>query len=251
MLKHFKKLEKGLKKTGGRNNTGKITVRHRGGGHKRKYYKVDFKSIFVYATILFIKYDPNRSSSIAGIQNSEGAYSYILLTTDSKVGDIIHSVKSENVPIKNGNRLFLKDILIGSFINNISLDPNKGGIYARSAGTYGILVQKNLNGKVRVKLPSKEEVLISENCLATLGVVSNVSHSDNHLRKAGQKRWLGRRPKVRGVAMNPVDHPHGGGEGKTSGGRPSVSIWGRLTKGKPTRRNKKNAHIFLSRKKIK
>ena len=103
--------------------------------------------------------------------------------------------------------MFLKDILIGSFINNISLDPNKGGIYARSAGTYGILVQKNLNGKVRVKLPSKEEVLISENCLATLGVVSNVSHSDNHLRKAGQKRWLGRRPKVRGVAMNPVDHP--------------------------------------------
>ncbi len=230
------KLIKGLKKSNGRNNQGKITVRHRGGGHKQKYRQISFHRKNICGFVKSIEYDPNRSANIAAIVNKDQSY-YILSPENLTIGTWIESGKDAS--IQQGNSLFLKDIPLGSMIHNISLKPNKGGQFTRSAGTYAQLLQKNFGKYAKIRLSSGEQRLIPLNCEATLGIVSNLDHKNIKIGKAGRNRWLNRRPKVRGVAKNPVDHPHGGGEGKTSGGRPSVSFTGRITKGQPTVKNKK------------
>lgn len=230
------RLIKGLKKSNGRNNQGKITVRHRGGGHKQKYRQISFDRKNVCGFVKSIEYDPNRSANIAAVVNEDLNY-YILAPENLTVGTWIES--GENSPIQQGNSLPLKDIPLGSMIHNISLKHNKGGQFARSAGTYAQLLQKNFGKYAKVRLSSGEQRLIPLNCLATLGIVSNSDHKNIKIGKAGRNRWLNKRPKVRGVAKNPVDHPHGGGEGKTSGGRPSVSFTGRITKGQPTVKKQK------------
>lgn len=236
------KLVKGYKKSNGKNNQGKITVRHRGGGHKQKYRQISFFRKNICGFVKSIEYDPNRSANIAAIVNKNKSY-YILSPENLTVGTWIES--GQNASIKQGNSLFLKNIPLGSMIHNISLKPNKGGQLIRSAGTYAQLLQKNFGKYAKVRLSSGEQRLIPLNCEATLGIVSNSDYKNIKIGKAGRNRWLNKRPKVRGVAKNPVDHPHGGGEGKTSGGRPSVSFTGRITKGKPTiKKNKK----FILRK---
>lgn len=238
--KTLSKLIKGFKRAHGRNNQGKITAKHRGGGHKRKYRIISFKRNNIKGIIQSIEYDPNRSANIASIEN-EGKSLYILAPEGLSVGDWVES--GENAPIKVGNSLLLKNLPLGSIIHNISLKPYKGGQLARSAGTSAQLLQKNYGKYAKIRLSSGEQRLISLDCEATLGVVSNIDHKNIKIGKAGRNRWLNKRPKVRGVAKNPVDHPHGGGEGKTSGGRPSVSFTGRITKGKPTV-IKKNKYII-------
>lgn len=234
------KLIKGFKKANGRNNQGKITARHRGGGHKQKYRKISFKRNNIKGFVKSIEYDPNRSANIAAIIY-ENKYAYILAPEGLNVGDWVESGK--NAPIKLGNTLLLQDIPLGSLIHNISIKPYKGGQLIRSAGTSAQLLQKNHGKYAKIRLSSGQQRLIPLNCEATLGTVSNIDHKNIKIGKAGRNRWLNKRPKVRGVAKNPVDHPHGGGEGKTSGGRPSVSFTGRITKGKPTVL-KKNKYII-------
>ena len=242
-----KPLTKGLTKTGGRNNLGRMTARHRGGGHKRLYRMIDFKrsKLDCVATIERIEYDPNRSAHIALIKYDDGVFSYILAPAKLKAGDKI--ISSADADIKIGNCLPLKNIPVGTIIHNIEMKPGKGGQIARSAGTSVSLVGKD-SGYAQVKLASGEVRLIPLECLATIGTLSNADKKNTIIGKAGRSRWLGKRPHVRGVAMNPVDHPHGGGEGKTSGGRHPVTPWGKPTKGKKTRKNKLTSKFILKRR---
>lgn len=243
----YKSLTKGLTKTGGRNNLGRKTACHRGGGHKRLYRMVDFKrnKLDSAATIERIEYDPNRSAYIALVKYDDGVFSYILAPAKLKAGDKV--ISSNNADIKIGNCLPLKNIPVGTIIHNVEMKPGKGGQIARSAGTFVNLVSKD-SGYAQVRLASGEVRLIPLECIATIGTLSNADKKNTIIGKAGRSRWFGKRPHVRGVAMNPVDHPHGGGEGKTSGGRHPVTPWGKPTKGKKTRKNKLTSKFILKRK---
>ena len=245
--KPHKPLTKGLTKSGGRNNLGRMTARHRGGGHKRLYRLVDFKrnKLDCVATIERIEYDPNRSAYIALVKYDDGVYSYILAPAKMKAGDQV--VSSADADIKNGNCLPLKNIPVGTIVHNVEMKVGKGGQIARSAGASVSIVGKD-SGYAQVKLSSGEVRLIPLECLATIGTLSNADRKNTIIGKAGRNRWLGRRPHVRGVAMNPVDHPHGGGEGKTSGGRHPVSPWGTPTKGYKTRKNKRTDNLIVRRR---
>jgi len=238
-----KKIKKGFSKTGGRNNQGKITHHHHGGGHKKKYIKVYCKNNIEGGIVKAIKYDPNRTAPIALIQQKNHQYYYVLAPSNLKIGDTINPLNIK----QTGTSHKLQNLNIGTYIYNIELKPNQGGKLIKSAGTYGQIIQKQKKYS-KIKLPSGEQRLILNTCFANIGKVANNIFKNIKLKKAGNKRWLGKRPKVRGVAMNPVDHPHGGGEGKTSGGRHPVSPWGKLTKGKKTVK-KKNKYIILKRTK--
>ena len=241
-----RKLTKALRKTGGRNNTGRITSRRRGGGHKRRYRLIDFKrnKFDVQGTVVAIEYDPNRSPRIALIKYKDNEKRYIISPDGLKVGDKIISSHLNEIPFKTGNSTCLKNIPDGMLVHNIELKPRKGAQMARSAGAYARIMAKE-DGLITLKLPSGEMRMVHEDCMATIGVVGNKNHENIKIGKAGRARWLGRRPKVRGVAMNPVDHPHGGGEGKTSGGRHPVSPWGMPTKGYKTRKKNKSSNKFI------
>ena len=244
-----KKLLKIIKKTGGRNVNGRITCRHRGGGHKRKYRIIDFKrgKIGIPAKVTSIEYDPNRSARIALLHYRDGEKRYILAPLDLVVGDIV--VSGPEADIKPGNTLPLKNIPLGTHIHNIELRLGKGGQIVRSAGTFAQLMAKE-DRYALIKLPSGEVRMVLINCKATIGRLGNVIHENLSLGKAGRKRWLGRRPSVRGVVMNPVDHPMGGGEGKSSGGRHPCSPWGMPAKGYKTRKKgKSNRYIVKKRTK--
>jgi len=243
-----KTLTVGLSKTGGRNNHGRVTARHIGGGAKRKYRIVDFKrnKFGVPATVERIEYDPNRTANIALIKYEDGELSYILAPQKLNIGDTV--ISADTVDIKPGNAMPLKNIPVGTLVHNVEMKPKKGGQIARSAGSYVQLVGKDA-GYALIKLRSGEVRMVKIECLATIGVVANEDHKNINIGKAGRNRWLGRRPKVRGVAMNPVDHPHGGGEGKTSGGRHPVSPWGMKTKGYKTRNNKATDKFIVRRRK--
>ncbi len=244
--KPYKSLTKGKINTGGRNNTGRITSWHRGGGHKRLYRFIDFKrSVEGEAVIERLEYDPNRTAFIALLAHTDGSKSYILAPNNLKVGDKITS--GFEADIKIGNCLSLKNIPVGTIIHNVEMKPGKGGQLARSAGTSVSLAGKD-SGYAQVKLASGELRLVPLDCRATIGIVSNPDQKNINIGKAGRNRWLGKRPHVRGVAMNPIDHPHGGGEGKTSGGRHPVTPWGKPTKGKKTRKNKLTSKFILKRK---
>ncbi|CAO3413438.1 50S ribosomal protein L2 [Azospirillum doebereinerae] len=245
--KPVKSLTEGLTKSGGRNNTGRITARRIGGGHKRVYRLVDFKrrKFDVPAVVERLEYDPNRTAFIALIKYQDGTVSYILAPQRLKVGDTV--ISGEKVDVKPGNAMPLKSIPVGSIVHNVELKAGKGGQVARSAGTYLQLVGRD-GGYAQLKLPSGELRVVRGECMATLGAVSNPDQMNTNLGKAGRKRWLGVRPSVRGVAMNPIDHPHGGGEGRTSGGRHPVTPWGKPTKGKKTRHNKKTDGLILRRR---
>jgi large subunit ribosomal protein L2 len=243
-----KSLMVSLPKTGGRNAYGRITSRYMGGGHKRQYRRVDFKreKLEIPARVASIEYDPNRSSNIALLHYRDGEKRYILAPVDLKVGDMI--LAGERVDIKPGNALPLKNIPLGTQIHNIEIKKGKGGQLVRSAGSSGQLMAKE--GKyAHIKMPSGEVRLIHVDCYATIGQVGNLDHENISLGKAGRSRWLGRSPHVRGVAMNPVDHPLGGGEGKSSGGRHPVTPWGVPTRGYKTRRNKATDKFIIKRRK--
>jgi len=246
--KPLKKLTKGLTKSGGRNNYGHLTSRRKGGGHKRKYRIIDFKRNIkdVAASVERIEYDPNRSAHIALIKYKEGDYAYIICPQDLKKGDEIFS--SAKTDINIGNCLELRNMPTDTIIHNIELKPGKGAQMCRSAGTYGQLIGKD-SEYAQVKLSSGEIRLVRVECRATVGMVSNPDKKNIKLGKAGRKRWLGIKPVVRGVAMNPVDHPHGGGEGRTSGGRNPVSRKGISAKGNKTRNNKRTDKLILKRRK--
>ncbi len=244
--KPVKSLTAGLSKKGGRNNTGRITMRRKGGGHKAKYRIIDFKrNNTESATVDRIEYDPNRSSYIALITYTDGTKSYILAPKDLKAGDQV--ISGEKKEISVGNCMPMSDIPVGIDIHNIELKIGSGAQLARSAGSSTQIVGKS-DGYVAIKLPSGEQRKVREECRATIGVLSNIDKKNQKLGKAGRKRWLGVRPSVRGVAMNPIDHPHGGGEGKTSGGRDPVTPWGKPTKGKKTRNNKRTDKFIIKRK---
>jgi len=238
------------KKKGGRNNQGKITVRFRGGGHKRRIRLIDFKrnKDNVKAVVKTIEYDPNRSAWISLVEYEDGEKRYIITPEGLKVGDIIES--GENVEIKVGNCLPLKNIPVGTFIHNVELYPGKGGQLVRSAGNVAQLIGKEEN-YVIVRLPSGEIRKINAKCRATIGRVSNQEHHNLVIGKAGRMRYLDKRPHVRGTCMNVVDHPHGGGEGRTHPGRPSVTPWGKPTVGYKTRKEKKNSTKFIISKRAK
>ena len=226
------------KKSGGRNNTGKMTMRYLGGGHKRRYRIVDFKrdKHSIPATVVAIEYDPNRNARLARLHYADGEKRYIIAPNGLAVGQKVLSGK--NAPPDIGNCLFLSEIPLGTIIHNVELRPGKGGQMARSAGSSIQIVAKE-KGNVQVKLPSGRVINLSQDCYATIGVVSNLDHENISLGKAGRSRWMGIRPQSRGVVMNPVDHPHGGGEGKSPQGNPHpVSPWGWHTKGKKTRKKK-------------
>jgi large subunit ribosomal protein L2 len=238
-----------ISSSSGRNNTGRITVRHRSAGHKKLYRFVDFKrnKCDIPAIVERIEHDPNRTSFIALIKYEDGIYSYIIAPNKIEIGSKISSSKSR-IDINIGNSMPLRFIPIGTIIHNVELKPDTGGAVSRSAGSYSQLVGKD-NGYALVKMQSGEIRMFLLNCMATIGAVSNPDKKNTSLGKAGRKRWLGIRPTVRGVAMNPVDHPHGGGEGRTSGGRHPVSPTGVLAKGKKTRsKRKSNKLIIKSRK---
>lgn len=235
-----------LRKTGGRNNSGRITARHRGGGHRRRYRIIDFKrnKFDSTAVVKTIEYDPNRSSRIALVLYPDAEKRYVIAPDGLEVGDEIISTKDGQVPFKTGNAMPLGKIPEGLLVHNVELKPGKGGQMVRSAGSYARIMASD-SGMVTLKLPSGELRMVAENCLATIGSVGNKSHENISIGKAGRSRWLGRRPKVRGVAMNPVDHPHGGGEGKTSGGRHPVSPWGTPAKGYRTRKRNKASNKYI------
>ncbi|MEA3286696.1 MAG: 50S ribosomal protein L2 [Candidatus Marinimicrobia bacterium] len=239
-----------LKKTGGRNNKGRITSRRRGGGHRRHYRIIDFKrdKVDIPARVDSIEYDPNRSANIALLIYADGEKRYILAPHRLVVGTQI--ISSESAPIKVGNTLSLQNIPAGSIVHNIEMKPGKGGQISRSAGA-GAQIMAKEGDYVTLKLPSGEMRMIHKRCRATLGEVGNKEHENISLGKAGRARWMGRRPKVRGVAMNPVDHPMGGGEGRSSGGRHPTTPWGKPTKGYKTRKKNKasNKYIVARRKK--
>jgi large subunit ribosomal protein L2 len=234
-------------KSGGRNNKGRITTRHKGGGHKQHYRVIDFKrnKDGIPAKVERLEYDPNRSANIALLLYADGERSYILAPKNIKAGDEI--ISGAEAPIKAGNALAIRNIPVGSVIHNIELKPGKGGQIARSAGTSAQLVARE-GSYATVRLRSGEMRKIHIDCKATVGEVSNSEHNLRKLGKAGAKRWRGVRPTVRGVAMNPVDHPHGGGEGRTSGGRHPVSPWGTPTKGYRTRTNKRTDKMIVRRR---
>ncbi|MBW2599002.1 MAG: 50S ribosomal protein L2, partial [Deltaproteobacteria bacterium] len=232
-----KNLVRSLKKTGGRNNLGRMTSRHIGGGHKRKFRVIDFRrdKLDIPARVVAIEYDPNRSSRIALLHYVDGEKRYILAPLGLEVGDTIISGEKED--IKTGNTIPLRNIPLGSLIHNLELKMGKGGQLIRSAGSYGQLMAKE-GSYAQVRLPSGEVRKILMGCKATIGQIGNIDHENLSIGKAGRTRWLGRRPKVRGVVMNPVDHPMGGGEGKSSGGRHPCTPWGVPTKGYKTRKNR-------------
>ena len=233
-----------LSKKGGRNNRGRITVRHRGGGHKRRYRLIDFKrdKAEVPGTVATIEYDPNRSANIALIKYVDGEKRYILHPHGLQVGDTV--ISSDDADIKPGNAMRLTAVPLGSWVHNIELQIGHGGQMCRSAGTYAQLMAKD-NGYALLRLPSGELRQVHLECKATIGQVGNLQHENLTVGKAGRSRWLGRRPKVRGAAMNPIDHPHGGGEGRTTGGRHPVTPWGKPTKGYKTRAKKKPSNKFI------
>ena len=243
-----KKLTQGLNKTGGRNNSGHVTSWHRGGGHKRKYRLIDFKrrKFDMKATVERLEYDPNRTAFIALITYEDGEQSYILAPQRLSAGDVVEA--GPKADIKPGNALPISNIPVGTLIHNIELKPGKGGQLARSAGTYVQLVGRD-RGYAILRLTSGEVRLVRSECMASIGAVSNPDQQNIKIGKAGRSRWLGKRPHVRGVVMNPVDHPHGGGEGRTSGGRHPVTPWGKPTKGKRTRNNKKTDRLIVRRRK--
>ena len=234
--KPVKKLTVGLTGSGGRNNHGRVTAYNRGGGHKRSYRMIDFKrrKWDVEGQVERIEYDPNRSAHIALVQYSDGEQAYILAPQRLEVGDKV--LASARADIKPGNAMPMKAIPVGSIIHNVEMKPEKGGQIARSAGTYVQLVGRDGPYAI-LRLKSGEQRLVHSDCMATIGSVSNPDNSNTNMGKAGRNRWFGRRPNVRGVAMNPIDHPHGGGEGRSSGGRHPVTPWGKSTKGKRTRTN--------------
>ncbi|MBA5724538.1 50S ribosomal protein L2 [Candidatus Liberibacter sp.] len=244
--KPIKSLTRGLCSKGGRNNLGRVTVRSRGGGHKRSYRLIDFKrrSYDVLGVVDRLEYDPNRTAFIALISYSNGLSSYILAPQRLSVGDKVISSRSA-VDIKPGNAMPLQFIPVGSIIHNVEMKPGKGGQLSRSAGSYARLVERDRNIAL-LRLSSGERRLVQSSCMASIGAVSNPDHGNKNDSKAGRSRWRGFRPGVRGVAMNPVDHPLGGGEGKTSGGRNPCSPWGKPTKGKRTRSNK-STDVFIVR----
>ena len=242
--KPVKQLTEGLTKSGGRNNAGRITARRRGGGHKRSYRLIDFKrnKFDISATVERLEYDPNRTAFIALIKYEDGELAYILAPQRLAPGDKV--IAGDKVDVKPGNAMPLRSIPIGTIVHNLEMKPGKGGQIARSAGSFAQLVGRDGSYAI-IRLGSGEQRLIHSDCMASVGAVSNPDQSNIKLAKAGRKRWLGKRPSVRGVAMNPVDHPHGGGEGKTSGGRHPVTPWGKPTKGKRTRSNKASDKYIL------
>ncbi len=244
--KPVKALTEGKSSTGGRNNLGRVTVRFRGGGHKRTLRNVDFKRREFAGqpgTVERIEYDPNRSAFIALVTYGEGAQSYILAPQRVTAGDQV--VSGDQVDIKPGNAMPLGNMPVGTIVHNVELKIGRGGALARSAGTYAQIVGRD-QGYVTVRLNSGEQRLVHGHCFATVGAVSNPDHMNISIGKAGRNRWLGKRPHNRGVAMNPIDHPHGGGEGRTSGGRHPVTPWGIPTKGKKTRSNKRTDKFIVS-----
>ncbi len=243
----LKALTEGLRSKGGRNNHGHVTARHRGGRHKRRYRVIDFKrrKFDVPATVDRLEYDPNRTAFIALIRYDDGELAYILAPQRLKAGDKV--VSGERADIKPGNAMPLKSIPVGTIVHNVELKPGRGGQMARSAGTYVQLVGRDA-GYALLRLGSGEVRMVRNECMATIGAVSNPDQQNISIGKAGRTRWMGWRPHVRGVAMNPIDHPHGGGEGRTSGGRHPVTPWGKPTKGKKTRHNKKTDGMILRRR---
>lgn len=244
--KPVKALTEGLSSKGGRNNTGRITVRFRGGGHKRTYRLVDFKRrgrLGETAKVERIEYDPNRTAYIALVVYADGEQSYILAPQRLSVGDEVTAALSAD--IKPGNAMPIGNIPVGTLVHNVELKIGKGGAIARSAGSYAQIVGRD-QGYVAIRLTSGEQRLVHGQCFATVGAVSNPDHMNISMGKAGRNRWLGRRPHNRGVAMNPIDHPHGGGEGRTSGGRHPVTPWGKPTKGRKTRSNKRTEKFIVS-----
>lgn len=261
------RLTVGLRKRGGRCRvTGRITVRHKGGGNKRKYRIIDFKRTAwsdIPGVVERIEYDPNRSPFIALIRHKKlckairnerkqqrpDRYSYILCPAGLRIGDTIIASRTTSVDVRVGNAMTLRYIPVGTIVHNIELQPGHGGQMCRSAGTSAqVLERDEAKGLALLRLQSKERRMVRLSCMATVGEVSNPEHKNQSLGKAGRNRWKGIRPSVRGVAMNPVDHPHGGGEGKTSGGRPSVSKWGIPTKGKRTRDKRRKNPLIVKRR---
>ncbi|WP_137156076.1 50S ribosomal protein L2 [Rhizobium sp. FKL33] len=243
--KPVKALTEGLNSKGGRNNLGRVTARFQGGGHKRSYRLVDFKrrKFDIEATVERLEYDPNRTAFIALIKYDDGELSYIIAPQRLAAGDkVISSAKGADV--KPGNTMPLQSIPVGTIVHNVEMKPGKGGQIARSAGAYVQLVGRD-QGMAILRLNSGEQRLVHGSCLATIGAVSNPDHGNTNDGKAGRSIWKGKRPHVRGVAMNPVDHPHGGGEGRTSGGRHPVTPWGKPTKGKRTRSNKSTDKFIM------
>jgi large subunit ribosomal protein L2 len=244
--KPVKALTEGKSSSGGRNNLGRVTVRFRGGGHKRSLRLVDFKRrghMGMPAVVERIEYDPNRTAFIALIKYEDGTLSYILAPQRLAVGDSV--VAAESADVKPGNAMPIGNIPVGTIVHNVELKIGKGGAMARSAGNYAQIVGRD-SGNVILRLNSGEQRLVNGQCFATVGAVSNPDHMNISLGKAGRNRWLGKRPHNRGVAMNPVDHPHGGGEGRTSGGRHPVTPWGKPTKGKKTRVNKRTDTFIVA-----
>ena len=242
-----KQLLKPVKKTGGRNNLGRVTARHRGGGHKRKFRFIDFKrnKYGIPAVVEALEYDPNRTSRIALLKYADGERQYILAPFEVKVGEKL--VSGADVDIKPGNATALEKIPLGTMVHCVELRHGKGAQFARSAGTSVQIIAKEGN-HVTLKMPSGEVRLVRKECMATIGRVGNPDHENITYGKAGRSRWLGRRPKVRGVAMNPIDHPMGGGEGKTSGGRHPCTPWGKPTKGYKTRKPKLSDKYIIARR---
>lgn len=240
-----KSLTEGLSSRGGRDGKGRIALRHRGGGHKRVYRKIDFKrrKFDIPAVVERLEYDPNRTAFIALICYEDGKCAYIIAPQHLKVGDKV--IAAHSADVRPGNAMQLGNMPAGTIVHNLELKPGKGGQLARSAGAFAQLMGRDQSGYVIARLSSGEQRLLHAECMATVGAVSNPLWNSVKLGKAGRRRWLGRRPKVRGVAMNPVDHPHGGGEGKTSGGRHPVSPQGKPTKGKRTRANKRTDKFIL------
>jgi large subunit ribosomal protein L2 len=243
-----KKLTEGLTKTGGRNNMGRMTARHIGGGHKRRYRLIDWKrnKFDAVGTVERIEYDPNRTAFIALVKYEDGEKRYILAPQRLDVGAKV--VAGEKTDVKPGNAMMLKNMPVGTIIHNIEMKPGKGGQLCRAAGAYGQLVGRD-QGYAQIKLTSGELRLVRQECMATVGAVSNPDHGNTNMGKAGRNRWKGRRPHTRGVAMNPVDHPLGGGEGKSAGGRHPVTPWGKPTMGYKTRKNKATDKYIIRRRK--
>ena len=243
-----KKLTSGKKAANGRGNTGRITVRFRGGGHKRKLRQIDFRreKFGVPATVAAIEYDPNRSARIALLHYHDGEKRYIIAPVGVAVGDVLQS--GPEADVRPGNHMPLKNIPVGTQIHNIEMRPGKGGQLVRSAGGSAQLMARE-GEYAQIRLPSGESRMILVRCTATIGQVGNTKHELAKIGKAGRKRWLGRKPHNRGVSMNPVDHPHGGGEGRTSGGRHPVTPWGQPTKGHRTRKNKRTQKFIVRRRK--
>jgi large subunit ribosomal protein L2 len=243
--KPVKTLTEGKTSKGGRNNAGRVTVRFRGGGHKQAYRLVDFKrrKLDVPGKVERLEYDPNRTAFIALIRYADNELAYILAPQRLAVGDEV--IAGNQVDVKPGNAMPIANIPVGAIVHNVEMKIGKGGAIARSAGTYAQIVGRD-QGYVIIRLNSGEQRLVHGQCFATIGAVSNPDHMNTSIGKAGRSRWLGRRPHNRGVTMNPIDHPHGGGEGRTSGGRHPVTPWGKPTKGKKTRTNKSTDRFIVS-----